>query len=511
MKITQILQELISLPSETEWFEFKEANDNFKTNDIGKYFSALSNEANLLNKNFAWLVFGINDKTHNIVGTEYRNNVTRLNSLKKQIADGTTNRISFIEIHELVIEDKRVILFQIPPAPMGIPVAWKGHYYGREHESLAALNLEEQDRIRHQHKTDWSAVIIKDASINDLDEKAIAYARIKFKEGNERKDFYDDIDNWSVKTFLNKARLTIEGGITNTALLLLGKPEAKRFLFPNARITYIYINSQGLKDDNEQFDPPFLLERDNILKRLKHKDSKFKILPNSETLTPIEAYRYDNWIILEALNNCIAHQDYSKKERIILTEKANYELKFRNAGTFYYGTIEDYIFVEDFTPPEYRNPFLAEAMEKIGMIDTVSKGIKLIFNIQKEKYLPLPEYVLSNYVELTIYADNKRNEYTNQLFADKTISLGTVFLMDKKQKGFPIDDKDYKYIVLSFLNERRRAGRNDIDNLLLPQLEEHLTIEQKKKKITNLLYSLSKENKIKNISNSTKKSIWVLS
>ncbi len=303
----------------------------------------------------------------------------------------------------------------------------------------------------------------------------------------------------------------IEGKITNTALLLLGKPEAKRFLFPNARITYVYINSQGLKEDYEQFDPPFLLERNNILKRLKHKDSKFKILPNNNTLTPIEAYRYDNWVILEAMNNCIAHQDYSKKEKIIITEKANYELKFKNSSTFYYGTIEDYIFLDDFTPPRYRNAFLAEAMEKIGMLDTVSKGIKLMFNIQKEKYLPLPEYILSSYVELTIYADNKSNEYTNQLFINKTIDLGTVFLMDKKQKNFPIDDKDYKYVIISFLNKQRRAGRNDIDNLLLTQLDENLTNDKKRKKITNLLYSLSKENKIRNISNSTKKPIWVLS
>lgn len=83
--------------------------------------------------------------------------------------------------------------------------------------------------------------------------------------------------------------------------------------------------------------------------------------------------------------------------------------------------------------------------------------------------------------------------------------------MDKKQKGFPIDDIDYKYVIISFLKQKRRVSRDDIVDLLMPQLDNALTKEQKKKKIANLLFSLSKESKIKNISESTKKPIWTLS
>ena len=509
-KLENILQEFRNLSSETEWFEFKEANDSFKTSKIGEYFSALSNEANLLGEESAWLIFGINDKTHEIIGTQYRTDKPQLNSLKLQIAQNTTNNLSFVHIHELFIDNKRVIMFEIPPAPIGIPIAWKGHYYGREHESLTALNSFKYDKIRSQKKFDWSAQIVSNASLNDLDSDAINFAREKYKEGNERKTFYKEIDTWDDIIFLNKARLCIDGKITNTALLLLGKPEAKRFLFSNARITYVYINEQGEKEDYEHFDPPYLMERDNLLNSLKHRNSKFKILPSSEILTPIEAYRYDNWVILEALNNCIAHQDYSKQARIIITEKANYELVFRNSGSFYFGTIEDYIFLDEFTPSDYRNPFLTEAMERIGMIDTIGSGIKKIFNIQRQRYLPLPEFVLGDNVELTIYSNNEKNEYTNQLYNDSSRDLGSVFLWDKKQKGFPIDDKDYKYVIVSFLKQKKKAGRNDIDALLLNELDETLTEGQKKDKIKNLLYSLSKEKRIQNISNSTKKPIWTL-
>ena len=143
------------------------------------------------------------------------------------------------------------------------------------------------------------------------------------------------------------------------------------------------------------------------------------------------------------------------------------------------------------------------------MIDTIGSGIKKIFNKQRQKYLPLPEYVLSDNVELTIYSNSNNNKYITQLHSKPNLDLGLVFLLDKKQKGFPIDDKDYKYVIISFLKQKRRAGRDDIDALLLNELDETLTEGQKKDK-KNLLYSLSKEKRIQNISNSTKKPIWTL-
>ncbi|WEV69375.1 ATP-binding protein [Bifidobacterium sp. ESL0775] len=64
----QLLNELIS-EWENEIVEFKEASGNFSTDEIGRYFSALSNEANLRGAASAWLVFGVKDKMHQIVGT----------------------------------------------------------------------------------------------------------------------------------------------------------------------------------------------------------------------------------------------------------------------------------------------------------------------------------------------------------------------------------------------------------------------------------------------------------
>jgi len=77
---------------ENEIVEFKDANDNFSTDKIGKYFSALSNEANLRDKDQAWLIFGVDNNTKEIIGTDYRSNVVRLQSRKMQISDDTEEK-----------------------------------------------------------------------------------------------------------------------------------------------------------------------------------------------------------------------------------------------------------------------------------------------------------------------------------------------------------------------------------------------------------------------------------
>ena len=95
------LNELRSLPAATEEFEFKEAKNNFDFAKMGKYFSALSNEANLKGKPHAWLIFGIKDKGRIIVGSRFRQNRKDLDSLKVEIVKKITNRLTFIEIYEL--------------------------------------------------------------------------------------------------------------------------------------------------------------------------------------------------------------------------------------------------------------------------------------------------------------------------------------------------------------------------------------------------------------------------
>lgn len=94
----------IEKPYESEVIELKEAKSDFSFKDLGKYFSALSNEAILRGKQDAWLIFGMDDDKV-ACGTSYREgNPANLRSLKKEIADRANNRLTLREIHELRID-----------------------------------------------------------------------------------------------------------------------------------------------------------------------------------------------------------------------------------------------------------------------------------------------------------------------------------------------------------------------------------------------------------------------
>jgi len=145
------LAKLMALPAETEWLEFKEARNSFDFEDLGRYFSAISNEANLKGQRCGWLIFGVTDRSpRQVVGTQYKRHRPALDSVKKAMADQTNNHLTFEEIYEVILPEGRVLMFQIPPALRAMPTAFKGHFYGRDNESLGALNLHELERIRSQ-------------------------------------------------------------------------------------------------------------------------------------------------------------------------------------------------------------------------------------------------------------------------------------------------------------------------------------------------------------------------
>ncbi len=136
--------------SENEVVEFKKAETNFDIDELGKYFSALSNEANLREREFAWIVFGVWDKKHQIIGTCFKDGEVALNRLKQDMSQHTTDNLIFRDIVPIEVEGKRVLLFQVPASPRNIVMHWKGVAYGRDGESLKPLNQAKQDAIRQQ-------------------------------------------------------------------------------------------------------------------------------------------------------------------------------------------------------------------------------------------------------------------------------------------------------------------------------------------------------------------------
>lgn len=548
-ELQDILTRLRELPKETEVVEFKKANRDYGFTKMGKYFSALSNEANLRGIECAWLVFGIEDKTHRITDTHYRLNTKRdLSSLKKEIADKTTNRITFIDIHVLNLPEGRVIMFQIPPAPKGIPVAFENHYYGRDDESLGGLSLEKIERIRAQNqREDWSAVILPEATIEDLDEEAIILARKNYKD--KFPDKAEDLETWDDIKFLNKAKVTIKGKITRTAIILLGKDEADYLINPAvAKIRWLLKDANNNDKDYDIFGCPLILAVDKVYAKIRN--LKYRYIKDG-SLFPAEVTQYEPYSIREALNNCIAHQDYTKHGRINVVEKED-ELIFTNLGTFIPGSVERAV-EEDAPPEQYRNPFLATAMFNLKMVDTAGGGIRKMFNYQRERYFPMPDYDFSQgRVKVTLSGKIIDMDYARLLASNNNLSLSEIIMLDKVQKEKEITkaeaahlrnkkliegrrpnyyislkvaqstgqkavytktkgfDKEYYLDLISkAINQHNSLTRKEIDELLWEKLPDWMDSSKKKNKVGNLLSELRIKHKIENIG-TTRKSKWIL-
>jgi len=549
-RLTEQLDILLALPAETEWVEFKSARNSYDFGRLGRYFSALSNEAALAGRPVAWLIFGVDDQRR-IIGTRYRPDRAGLDSLKKEVADKTNNRLSFVEIHELSHPDGRVLLFEIPAALPGMPTSWEGHFYGRESESLAPLSLAEQDRIRARNQPDWSAEIADGASLEDLDPTAIAAARTRFKE--KHPNLAPEMDGWSDTIFLNKARVTTSGRITHTAILLLGRDESSHFLSPaQAQMSWVLKSSDGTPRDYQHFGPPFLLNTEALFRRVRNLTYRYL---GDDTLFPTEVSQYDPWVMRELLHNCIAHQDYRRNGRISVVELED-ALIFSNPGSFIPRTVEQVI-ASNAPPAEYRNPFLARAMVELMMIDTIGSGILKVFTTQRQRFFPLPDYDLSdpNRVEVTLFGEILDENYTRALMRKTDLELHAVMALDKVQKRKPLSDDEfkllkknnlvegrrpnlyvassvarltdekaayirnrgldkmhYKEMVTEYLREFGQASPGDIEELLLDKLPEVLSHQQKRTRVRNLLQEMSrKDQSIHNAGGRGKHAKWQLS
>lgn len=531
-----LLEQLIAT-WENEVVEFKQANNDYDTDKIGEYFSALSNEANLRDADRAWLVFGVHDKTRAVVGTSYRPKPEHLQSLKNQIAQGAEPSITLRNIHVLEHPQGRVLLMEVPPAPRGMPIAWKGHYYARAGESRAPLGLDKLDEIRQQTlNTDWTAQLVSGATLAHLDEAALQVARAAFasKYANRFSDV--EVMAWPIATFLERANLLRDGQITRGTLLLLGKPTSSHLLSPHpAQLTW---KLEGPERAYEHFGLPFLVTTSALYQRIRN--VQIRILPDN-VLMPVEVSKYDRRVVLEALHNCIAHQDYSRCGRIVVTERPA-TLVFENEGQFFYGHPNDYI-AGTKTPRRYRNPFLAQAMAELNMIDTMGYGIHRMHREQARRYFPMPDYDLTEdgVVKLTLYGSVVDPAYSRLLIQKTDLPLLDVLALDRVQKKLPLpddavarlkrlkliegrkpnfhvsawvaaatankadyirtraqDDEFYAKLLTDYLAKFRQADRAEINKLLLPMLSDALTMEQKEDKVGNLLTKLRRKGCIRN-------------
>ena len=179
-------------------------------------------------------------------------------------------------------------------------------------------------------------------------------------------------------------------------------------------------------------------------------------------------------------------------------------------------------------------------MVELYMVDTIGSGIKRMFNLQRQRLFPMPDYDLSdNKVKVTIVGRVLNNEDAMLLSKDRTLSLTEIEMLNRIQMQRPLTDEEIAYLrkhklvegkknalyiaktiagkmgkkaeytrnkgldenfymemIIKLIDQHKKVSRNDVDELLLAKLPEALNEKQKLTKIGHILSKLKKQGKI---------------
>lgn len=523
-----------------EWKEFKNLKNSFCGNekdDVISYVSAISN------MDGGHLVIGVKDETLEIVGTDTYN-YDRQKAILRLTERCVNLPSEGLDIEYFTTEDsnKKVLVIHIPKHHPKLPIYAHGKAWQRIEDSLVEIKRDRLNAILEENSQafDWSAEIIPDATLEDLEPEALKKARNEYKEVHPR--LAEVSDEWDDMEFLCRAGVATKGKLTRAAILLLGKEISVHLIRPAvATITWVLVDESGEKQDYEHFTIPFILNVDVVLSKIRNLNQR--ILPGG-TLFPNKVKQYDEYSIREVLHNAIAHQDYTMQERITLVETPS-SVTFSNGGFFLPGTVRNAI--EQNGPQKfYRNYVLCQGMVNFNMIDTVGLGIRKVFTEQRKRYFPMPDYSIDQEkrdITVKIYGKIIDEKYYMLLKANPNLSLYDCIALDKVQKQERIDmdtasrlrklhliegrfpklylskyvtqtadiddlkseyiknrsfnDQHFKDMIVSYLKSFNGATRSELNSLLKSKLSDILTEEQKIRKIGNLLSGMRKNNIIK--------------
>ena len=543
---------LLEYPQENarcEWKEFKNLKNSFcgdEKDDVISYVSAIANMEG------GFLVVGVHDKTLEIVGTDTYNYDRQKAILR--LTDRCANLSSEgLDIEEFITDDtkKKVWVISIPKHRPKLPVYAHDKAWQRIEDSLVELTSERLNAILEETSPtyDWSAETITEATIDDLDSRALQKAREEYKSVHPR--LAEEVDAWSDMELLSRAGVAVKGKLTRAAILILGKPTAVHYLAPSvATVTWVLVDEHDEKRDYEHFTIPFLLTVDEALAKIRNLNQR--ILPGG-TLFPDIMKQYDEYSIREILHNAIAHQDYTMQERVTMVETPN-SVIFSNGGYFLPGSVRNAI---EQTGPQkyYRNYALCQGMVSFNMIDTIGRGIRKVFTEQQKRYFPMPDYQIDQAkkeISVKIYGKLINEQYYRLLKANPDLSLYDCIALDMVQKHETIDkdiaarlrklhlvegrypklflsaytaktvdnkelkteyirnksfnDLHFKDMIVQYLRSFGGATRSELNTLLQTKLSDVLTEEQKIRKIGNMLSALKKDGVIR----LSEKKKWIL-
>ena len=356
--------------AEGERLEFKTAANTYSKDKLLEYCVALANEGG------GRFILGVTDKMPRRVQG------TAAFSDSAHIKNYILERLHFrVEADELNHPDGRVLVFTIPPRPLGTPLQFNQIYWMRSGESLVAMPPDQLRRIFDEDVPDYSAHICAGASINDLDERAIAELRERWI----RKSGREDLRNLSSEQLLTDAELVNDNGVTFAALILLGKRETLGRFLAQSEVIFEYRSNEaaGAAAQREEYRAGYFLFLDEIWKNINLRND---LQHFTLGMTVYDVPTFDERAVREAILNAVSHRDYRAAGSVFVRQYPR-RLEVVSPGGFP-APVSPHNVLRGQMP---RNRRVAEVLVKCGLVERSGQGFNLIYEQEIKQGKPLPE------------------------------------------------------------------------------------------------------------------------
>lgn len=418
------------------------------------YVTALCNEKG------GSLVIGMEDKyPHKVVGTRQNENST--GELEANIYRDTGIRPKIYELYEDEAEKKgRVLVIDVPPRPAGTVFKFEDVPLMRVGEELKPMSDEVYLNIIQENEPDFSQQICRDATLDDLDPDALSVLKEKYARKQNNPIFL----TLSNRQILSDLQLITDEGITNAAVILLGKEDFIKRVYPQASVMleYRHSESQITFDNRISYSQPFFIMIDRLWHDIDLRNGKFQI---KEGPYIFDVPYFNEEVIRESINNAITHRDYTRHSETVIKQYPQ-KLIVTNAGGFPHGVTIDNILTVPSTP---RNRLLADVLSKTGIVERSGQGVDKIFYRTLSEGKEAPNYSGSDAfnVELILSA----------IIQDKAFAL----FIESVQQNLAEDNKLSVFEIVVLDKIRRNEKTTALDKAVIKQLMDRNLIEKRGK------------------------------
>jgi ATP-dependent DNA helicase RecG len=414
------LEKWMASPSENEHLEFKEAKNRYDFEKLVAYCVALANEGG------GHIILGVTDRLpRKVVATKAFENLERTKS-------GLLERLHLrIFAEELQHPQGRVLVFEVPSRPVGMPIQYKGAYWMRSGEDLVPMTPDMLKRIFDESGPDYSAEVCEKADLTDLSSDAIDWFRSIWakRSGN------DTLLELPAVQLLEDAELVVDGGITIAALVLLGSKKALGKHLAQAETVYEYRSSEASipYQQRKEYREGFFLIQNDLWDTINLRNDLFQY---QDGLFRQEIPSFNEDVVREAILNAVSHRDYRLAGSVFIRQYPS-RLEIVSPGGFPYGITVDNILWRQLP----RNRRIAEVFAKCGLVERSGQGANRMFEECIKESKPVPDFSDTDDYQVSL---TLRGDVQDPLFLQFLEKIGREVLASFTTKDFLLLDYLHK-------------------------------------------------------------------